>query len=213
MRGAFEAFSVVCALSALSCGGETSDGGGGCGTGASCGGDVVGTWSITAMCATLAPAAIGGSSGLPAACQSAIADASRSITYQPSGATITFAAGGTYQQAGSVQMTFVAMYGAACLSALGVRTVSSSTCSQLSSPGGSTGGSSRSCIYMSGGCRCTFSEQSSFTGSGTYRVQGTQLYLDEGTSNATTGPYCVSAHGMSLSGTASQGTMSMELSR
>lgn len=197
-------------ISAAGCGGEVSGGGSACGATAGCGGDVVGTWHATALCADLDPGAVDPSS-VPPACLSSYQAAVASVTFRPEGYTIVFRTDGTYQVSGSVTSTFVWALGSTCMEELG-RPLSASSCADLSSSLAS-GSATGACVFATSYCRCTLTETQAVTDAGTYRTEGTTLYMDVNDPAVSSGPYCVQGTSMSTSQDARSGTAHMEFSR
>ena len=98
--------AAVFGSSTVSCGGETTEGGGSCDPVSGCGGDITGVWHLTALCAQVAPnflSTLDAGVSFPSACDGAFG----SPTTTPIDATITFTAG-TYQEAGTARVSTVA---------------------------------------------------------------------------------------------------------
>ncbi len=177
------------AIVASGCGGETSKASQ-CGSIDACGGDLTGSWKVTAICASVSPGSAltaGQSNSLPAACGDTIAQAFDRATYGKSDVTATFS-GTQLHEVGSIDVDFSLTYTSACLSALGAPTADESTCNEIA--GGITSGDqgSTTCVVASGGCSCAASISQSVDVTGSYQIQGNAFVTDNG---MFTSDYCV----------------------
>jgi hypothetical protein len=162
-------------------GGSGAGGGGVCPVGTPCGGDVVGTWTITDSCVSFSASLSNVCIGLTAA---------GTFTYAGSA---TYRADLTYTQTSTIGGAFQYDYPSTCLNGY--------TCAQLGTAllaAGSAMGtfSSVSCRGNNGGCLCdTQLANPADNETGTYAVSGsTLLTTHDGTTDST--DYCVSGNVM-----------------
>lgn len=205
-------FAFFVALSSIGCGGDS---GGGpvssCGTTVSCGGDIVGIWTVSSVCIDIDPAALGGDS-LPTACQTAFEDGARAATAEPS-LTMTFAQGGTYQEYGSLKLSMTYDYSADCLRALGDPPASDSTCATVAAGLGANYDQA-SCVYVSNVCRCSVIKNEYVSHAGTFRTRSGELFLDEASSSTSaSGPYCVKDLVLTTTLSGPQGRIGFQMGR
>jgi hypothetical protein len=186
------------ALAWLLSGFVSSCGGGGGGTGQcagnnSCGGNVVGTWSISNLCVQNAAAAAMGTS-----CPQTQVDASGLMET----GTITFNSDMTYASTATLSGTIRETLPSSCLMSQGVTV----TCAQLNTElqtlvqAANSPFSGGSCAQASSGCACSFQVASqTSTESGTYSVSGSTITTmpTGGTNSSET--YCVQGSTLTLS--------------
>jgi hypothetical protein len=175
---------------AASCGGG---GAGQCGGNTTCGGNVVGAWSISNVCLQNASSAV-----MNTSCPQAQVDASG---LKETG-TITFNADMTYTSSATLSGAIKETFPSSCLMSQGVTV----TCAQLNSElqtlvqAANSPFSSASCAQASSGCACSFqfSSQTS-TQSGTYSTSGSTITNMPSGGTASSDTYCVQGSTLTLS--------------
>lgn len=195
IRGGFAlAVVAIAALGIPGCGGRTDGTEGFCDSLVGCGGDLRGSWEITAICARVidGPSVM---SGLPA-CDATVRHALDVTTAAPKDATIGFTQTG-YAQTGTTSIDTTYVFTDACLAARGLGQSSGEVCSALQATMLATGSSSVDqtqftfvhCTADSGTCICQVAGERAFNVSGTYRAQGSQLFFDGNVADGD--DYCV----------------------
>src|SRR4051794_2237296 len=120
------ACAVATILGCMACGGDSS-GSGACSAEAGCGGDLVGTWKGSAMCAQVDLVknlmVTGGSSE----CTQVFANAGHSVQYDASATTVEFTSAGSYSFSGEAIARFTFDFPPSCLK----RPATSDLCNQL----------------------------------------------------------------------------------
>ena len=174
--------------------------GGTCANVAACGGNIVGTWSVTSSCVS------GWGTMFDGNCPASMSSAKVSIN-----GTVTFAGDMTYTANGTTSPTISLAVPASCLTAQGL------TCDQLSQIIAGT------CMPSSGGgCTCTTVIPSTWMESGTYAATMAGLLTEmaaDGTSNpadycATGNTLTISPHtGSTMFGVKNSGTVTVTLSK
>jgi hypothetical protein len=200
-------FSTLALASILSsCGG----GSGSCGKVAACGGDVVGSYTISAGCINSAALNmdIGGSSSCPGL---AINVAGASVTGSGS-----FNADMTYTVNETIKLTAVETIPTSCFSTGGITV----TCAQLDQElqseiaAGSSDISSGHCTGTTT-CNCTITTAAmTTTQSGTYTTSGTTITMTSSTGTVSTDSYCVQGnelHVMSVDMTMPMGSIQADI--
>jgi hypothetical protein len=170
-----------------------------------CGGDLGGTWKITANCATLTKEALNPASDQH--CAQTSIDAANSQRVEPVDATISFAADGTYSEAGTMHLETTFVFTPACLQ---IASIPEDKCVGLAG-GIKQTYKDTSCAIQGHDCRCAASGDVALNQSGTYRIEGTKIYVDNGTQ---AGAFCVQGQTASVfvdTGMGASGTL--ELSR
>jgi hypothetical protein len=182
----------------VSCGNTTGGPGGSstqCSGSSSCGGDLVGSWSVTSVCD------VTGVAGVSASCPAAQIDASG---VNVSG-NLSFKGDMTFASTATLNGTATVSVPGACLMTGGFTLTCDDLSTLLLEIGQGIGGSCTDA--SSGGCDCTLLLTSLMTtGSGTYSTSGSTLTTlssdDGGTPSATTASYCVEGSTLTLSSTA-----------
>jgi hypothetical protein len=200
-------------LATLSCGSSSSGSGGSCPQTTPCGGNLVGTWDITASCGT------GGSMMSNPMCPGE----NVALTSVNETGSFTFNMDGTYATMGSISVQEAASVPLSCLSMGG----GTATCGQLAmalnaqmigtvQPDGgvSPGSTSATCSMSGANCECnvTFSLPNT-SAMGTYTTSGTGVTLTPNGGGPTTDGYCVQGSTLTLATTmgATTGTLSADL--
>ena len=184
-------------IAAAGCG----SGGGTCGNSAACGGDVVGTWTITSSCVTANAGAA--STSCP---QETVAASNLHVA-----GSVTYRADGTYSRSSTVSGTIDVTLPPSCLATGGTTT----TCAQLNDyfQTNATPGVSLRC---SGSTTCTCTEtitSQTSTDSGTYTTTSAGLLTDTSTDTTTDQTdYCVKGSTMTQSPHAGSGMMGQPVS-
>jgi hypothetical protein len=148
-----------------------------------CGGDIVGTWTVTNACYG------GGVNPFAAQCPSS----TDQIAVTSASGTMTFNADGTYSTTFDVNMTMdFTLPTAACLNG--------ATCAQIQASfvqsDGGTGSTVATCTdAASGGCNCHLTSTSDAPKNGHYAVSGSTIMLDGQAAS-----YCVEGSGLLLQG-------------
>lgn len=169
----------------LGCG----SGSGQCGGNSTCGGNLVGTWTIEDVCVQSATSTMTGStcSGIGV----------NSSGLRESG-TITFNSNLTYTSNATISGAFTETIPSSCLTVGGVTL----SCDQLNATfqGASDGGLGGSCVSGTGGsCDCFFQIPSqTSTTSGTYAVSGSTVTNTPTGGTASTSNYCVQGSTLTL---------------
>lgn len=180
--------AALCLLAGLAgCGGDSGSSGPNACAITGCGGDIKGTWDITAVCAQVS------SSSLPstgvAACDAVARSAVETAQVTPMNAQITFTDTG-YMETGTAELKFHYVYTKACLTAQGGSGASEGACNAIQSA--SMGqGLNATCQLAGETCVCDASETISMSESGTYSVQGTSLSMGMLQGASDTSPFCV----------------------
>jgi hypothetical protein len=194
--------SVVAMFLLCSCGGDSGGSGGSCSI-SGCGGDIKGTWDVTAMCSNVSAAATP-MTGI-AACDAGLKAAIAGAKTIPMDLQLTFT-DTTYSIAGNFQVAFHYTFTKECLAAQSV-TASASTCSQIaSSMSGS--GINGTCAASGGACACDVTEAQPLNANEPYTVSGTMLTL-----GSSSGPYCVTGDTAQFSGGANGFSGALTLKR
>jgi hypothetical protein len=191
------AMLVIAGATLLSCGdttGGSRESSAECSGSSSCGGDLVGSWSITSLCDVTGVAAVS------ASCPAAQIDASG---VNVSG-NLSFKSDMTFTSTARLSGTATVAVSNSCLMTGGFTLTCDDLSTLLLEIGQGIGGS---CADASGGCDCTLQLTSlTTTGSGTYSTSGSTLTtlssVDGGTPSATTASYCVQGSTLTLSSTA-----------
>jgi len=155
----------------------------------SCGGEVVGTWTVSASCI--------GSGTTSAGIDDCPAATGRTIGYKIGG-TFAFAADLTYVATTTLVGTVILDYPTSCLTASGTTCVALSS-NLMTAIGGMF--SSASCATMAPNCHCTFVLSGTpKTETGTYSTSGGVLSeLTDGETSADESTYCVKGNTLTLS--------------
>jgi hypothetical protein len=178
--GAFAALG--CAFYVTGCGGDSSGAGANaCGI-AGCGGDIKGTWDVTAICVSTSSLAIQ-PSGV-AACDAVANEAVKNAKVNPMPMMITFT-DTDYTLSGTAQFEFNFVYTKACLTAQGGSGATQATCNALQM-GLSNNGLTGTCMLSGETCACNVTQSMAVNEQTTYHVDGTKLV----TSNESS-PFCV----------------------
>jgi hypothetical protein len=198
--------SLTLASGVSSCGG----GSGSCGKVAACGGDVVGSYTISAGCINNAALnmAIGSSSSCPG------------LTLSASGVSVTgsgsFNADMTYTTTETVKLSAVETIPTSCFSTSGI----TPTCAQLDQELQTeiaSGSSSISSGHCSGAstCTCTLTlPAQTMTETGTYTTSGTTITMTSSTGKVSTDSYCAQGnelHIMSVDMTMPMGAVQADI--
>jgi hypothetical protein len=153
-----------------------------------CGGDVVGTWTVEHFCGD-APFALPDE-----ACRSAVVDLGGSTV----SGTITYAAGGTYDEDLTSKLDGSMTLPDACLAALGSGLPPAQMCAFLNQA--PVPDFQIHCTYGTA-CTCTLSGTTHSTNHGTYEVRDTLLVHTDDPSDEGS-PFCVKGDELQLSSTA-----------
>ena len=192
-------FTFACIMVGIAgCSGASGNGGQGfgvggammCGQVAPCGGDLTGTWNITAACVTAV-----GTKDLESACPGLGVD----VTAVSISGTETFNSDMTYTSMQTDKETISENVPGSCLNGRSCSTVESSL---------QQSGASASCTG-SASCSCTVQKTSVDSESGTYTVSGNTVTAVSSTGMTTTSSYCVMGSILHLivTSTMSMGTM------
>jgi hypothetical protein len=149
-----------------------------------CGGSVVGTWSMTALCTSFLE--------ILRTADACIAEAEKErlgARISSVNATLTFTFD-TYVPRGSVTTSITREYTAACLAALGSPPPSESSCPSIES-----WYRNATCSFAGGRCICVSSNATPFLGGGTYRVEGNEILFGNDSRRS---PYCVDGDTLSI---------------
>jgi hypothetical protein len=173
------------ALSSTTCG---SSGGGACPSVNACGGNVnTGTYQIKSGCLHGAPTQV---SGLCTGITGAVASAEVSGSF-------TFSTGNRYTTSETIQANGTMSVPTSCMTQSGVQL----TCVQFAQLAQQTAGTLIVSISCSGStsCTCPVTFKSTYSESGSYTIQGTNLGLTpDGQSTATQGAFCVAGNQITL---------------
>jgi hypothetical protein len=176
---------VITALFGCSSGGG---GGGGCANAAACGGDIVGTWTVTSTCVTAT-----GSASVPNCPSATLNSVSIGLT-----GTITYNADLTYTGNSTTSLTETVTLPASCLTQQGV----TATCAQLTQNLATNPDFKSANCTGSSGCTCTVAAKDSvMTDTGTYTTTAAGK-LNETTNGSTTvdsSDYCVKGTTLTVS--------------
>jgi hypothetical protein len=147
-----------------------------------CGGDVVGTWTSSAVC--------GATAQLMMACPGA------STSFMPTAsATYTFNADGSFSLSLTADESGTQTLPASCLSGIqscALLEMTSTTQGLTTSTTGCTGNPSQSCT-------CTFTAKGTLTDTGTYTTAGTGLTMKDSSGPSSPLGYCVTGNQLELS--------------
>jgi hypothetical protein len=176
--------STLLMSAGLGCGGGPGDA---CGRTPPCGGDLVGSWTITSGCVDPSVAVAGIENVLGGSCPGLTID---SVSTVQSG-TFTFAADLTFTASASVGGTITATLPPSCLGGLTCAQVGTDFLIRGLSEGGCTGTSS---------CTCPIPRASSLTidGGGTYSVADSMLTLVTPAGTGIFEQYCVTGSAMHI---------------
>jgi hypothetical protein len=180
--------ALLAAAALGGCGGSSDDdddGGSSCGTFTACGGDVVGTWTLTNFCT------VPDVTDLPAECQNniSVSSSSGSGTYE---FTET-----DYSSSLMLQFTMRWVFDNACVSALADQsvTMTEASCASLEQEYRDRMTAQQvSCSFAGGACLCDFLVSNAFNDAGPYTLQGTDI--DDG--SAVPAHYCVDGDTLKL---------------
>jgi hypothetical protein len=155
-----------------------------------CGGDLVGVWKVTGLCADYAPALLSPSLRLPAVSASETSGAERSASFDAGTAFIEFSTDGEYTRSGTLQMAARYVFKQSCLDAMSRATVPS-TASRIDVCNGLSAtiafSANPECSFTDT-CRCDVSGPVAFTGTGAYRTENAHVFFDDDKQG---GAYCV----------------------
>lgn len=158
-------------------GGTGGTSGGGCGSVQPCGGDILGTWAFTQVCATAPTTTDPNCPGYTVS----------NVMITETG-PMTFAAGGTYSSNVTATISYMEMTPSSCLTPL--------TCADLAT-GYMDQGASATCSGTSV-CACTVALATTGAASGTYATSGTSLTITPSLSTPNTMGYCVQGNSLHL---------------
>jgi hypothetical protein len=190
--GAMQRLTCAIALVWLAaCGGGDDDTGASsssCGAVTGCGGELKGTWKVSALCADVsAMTFLSSDAGLPAECNQTVIDALHTAKLEPVNAQVEF---GTdqYAQSGNVRLNATYQFTQPCLQAIANGApVSSSSCAMMGDLMGSDMGTF-TCSGSGASCRCQESQLIALNDSGSYRTDKSRIFFDNDTES---GAYCV----------------------
>jgi hypothetical protein len=168
-----------------SCGGSSPGGGAGagsCTSNASCGGDIVGTWTITQACNVKSVKA------------TVCADQTYAVSDQVQTGTFAFRADGTATQMVRTTGTIAEVFPPACL-ATGIMTCAETDASYREQVRTGSTYTSASCADNAGSCECDLTFDTTTNVSGTYTTSGSTFTV-MGNGNSSTGSYCVTGSTM-----------------
>jgi hypothetical protein len=194
---------LACAFYVTACGGDSSSASNRCGI-SGCGGDIKGTWDVTAICVSASGLMIQ-SSGV-AACDAVGRAAADNAKVNPMPMTITFT-DTEYTLSGTAQFEFQFVYTKACLTAQGGSGATQATCNALQMGLGNNG-LNGTCMLSGETCVCNVTETMAVNEQQTYHVDGTNLV----TSNESS-PFCVKGDTAQFSSANSQIGGSFSLKR
>jgi len=198
MRSVLVKISVLSVLSSVagsasSCGGDDAPPGGS-GSGASCpaftacGGDPVGNWTVSDVCAANLEQVFGAVVSQPA-CSNALMR-TRDIE-----ATGSYMIGADKQASSALTLSGTGefLFNDACVQALGLGDSAAGQCAAIQGQFMSTAGASASCTVAGADCGCTISLQTPLNGSGSYSVANDKLVVD-----ALEQPFCVEGNKLTI---------------
>jgi hypothetical protein len=188
--------SVWALVTFASCGGAS--GLGTCGNSPPCGGNVVGSWSISSVCATVQPAMA------DASCPTA----TFSITNVSLTGTIVYNADLTYSADTTTLATENIALPTSCIVQQGVTLTCDQVSQQLSAAQGIT---SARCSTIATGCSCAVGVTVAAAVEGTYTTSASGLLTLMNTNGTNQADFCVTGNSMTLSPRAGTGFMGTNL--
>lgn len=178
----FAALATVAA-----CGGSSDNGGGNCSNVSPCGGNVVGTWKITNVCA---------SGMLSNSLGSVCPGASEQVGSINASGTATFNSDGTYSTSTTASASVTLTIPNSCLSQSGVTISCGAIGSSLANPDAGTSGS---CASNGSNCDCTVaSSPMSSSSAGMYTTSGTTITTTPTGNSSSSNDYCVQGNTLYL---------------
>jgi hypothetical protein len=194
--------ALGCAFYVTACGGDSSSANA-CGI-SGCGGDIKGTWDVTAVCVSTSGISIQ-SSGV-AACDAVGQEAAKNAKVNPMPMMITFT-DTDYTLSGTAQFEFKFVYTKACLTAQGGGGATQSICNALQM-GLTNNGLTGTCMLSGETCVCDVTQNMAVNQQETYHVDGTKLVTAKESS-----PFCVMGDTAQFSSSNSQIGGSFSLKR
>ena len=193
---------VSCFGAACSSGGKSRGTGEACAAITPCGGDPVGTWTLTSSCM------IGGWEQLVGDMydEPECSDALASVDVSPTG-TLVVNADGTYETQTHLSMTMRLVFTRDCIGAMAeLETVDDATlevfCDELHSRFNSgdeeSSIDSGTCSVNAGACQCTISSDTDGGTTGTYVISGTTLTTTNAEGEVDEGPFCIQGDQMQV---------------
>jgi len=191
---------VLCFGAACSSGGTSRGGGEACETITPCGGDPVGTWTLSSSCIIGGWEQLLGDMYDEPECSNALA----SVDVTPSG-TLAVNADGTYETQTHMSMSMRLVFTRDCIGALAGLDAVDDASLQAFCDGAQSGFDeadedtsidSATCSVNAGACQCTTSYSEDFSDSGTYVISGTSITTTDADGEVSQMSFCIQGNQM-----------------